>query len=213
MAEASKKQQWVDYCFKVIIIGDYKVGKTTLLCKYTGRELPRTGSAGTEISVDFRTKTLRRADKKVKLQIWDIAGQERFRTAVASYYRGASGVILVYDVSNRESFQNIGYWYAEMKRLCEPNTKGILVGNHRYKSDQREVSTEDGQHLAEHLELPFLETSTVKGININECFDQIVDILLDEMERSKQLKELTRLVLPASGQELKQIEACSCVVL
>ena len=103
--------------------------------------------------------------------------------------------------------------YAEMKRLCEPNTKGILVGNHRYKSDQREVSTEDGQHLAEHLELPFLETSTVKGININECFDQIVDILLDEMERSKQLKELTRLVLPASGQELKQIEACSCVVL
>lgn len=101
------RSNWVDYCFKVIIIGDYKVGKTTLLCKYTGRELP---SINNSVSVDFRVKTLHRGDKKVKLQIWDIGGQERFRTAVSSYYRGASGVVLVYDVTNRASFQNIGYW-------------------------------------------------------------------------------------------------------
>ena len=67
-------------------------------------------SADTSISVDFRVKTLRRGNKKVKLQIWDIAGQERFRTAVASYYRGAMGVLLVYDVTSRQSFQNIGFW-------------------------------------------------------------------------------------------------------
>lgn len=103
----TKSADWVHYCFKVIIIGDYKVGKTSILCKYTGREY-RTPS--TTISVDFRVKTLQRNGKRVKLQIWDIAGQERFRTAVASYYRGAVGVILVYDVTNRESFHNIGYW-------------------------------------------------------------------------------------------------------
>lgn len=107
MAAVSKSTSWSDYCFKIIIIGDYRVGKTSLLCKYTGREYRAPGST---ISVDFRLKTLQRNQKRIKLQIWDIAGQERFRTAVASYYRGASGVILVYDVTNRESFQNIAYW-------------------------------------------------------------------------------------------------------
>lgn len=107
MAAVSKGVDWVDYCFKVIIIGDYRVGKSSMLCKYTGREYRAPSST---ISVDFRVKTLRRNEKRVKLQIWDIAGQERFRTAVASYYRGALGVILVYDITKRESFQNIGYW-------------------------------------------------------------------------------------------------------
>jgi len=103
----TRQNDWVDYCFKVIIIGDYKVGKTSLLCRYTGREPP---SDDCTTTLDFRAKTVKRKGKRVKLQIWDIAGQERFRTAVASYYRGALGVLLVYDVTNRQSFQNIGYW-------------------------------------------------------------------------------------------------------
>ena len=106
MASAGARD-WVDYCFKIIIIGDYRVGKTSLLCRYTGSALP---NADKSINVDVRVKTLHKGDKRVKLQIWDIAGQERFRTAGASYYRGALGVLLVYDVTNRESFQNIGYW-------------------------------------------------------------------------------------------------------
>lgn len=113
MASSSTRPQsndWVHYCFKVIIIGDYKVGKTSLLCKYTGHQYR---SPSSTISVDFRAKNLERNGKRVKLQIWDIAGQERFRTAVASYYRGAVGVILVYDVTNRESFRNIGYWLVQ----------------------------------------------------------------------------------------------------
>lgn len=107
MAAESKSNSWVDYCFKIIIIGDYRVGKTSLLCKYTGREYRAPNST---ISVDFRAKILQRNGRRIKLQIWDIAGQERYRTAVASYYRGALGVVLVYDVTNRESFHNIGYW-------------------------------------------------------------------------------------------------------
>lgn len=113
MAAVSRCSDWVDYCFKIIIIGDYRVGKTSILCKYTGREY-RTPSS--TMSVDFRMKTLQRKEKRVKLQIWDLAGQERFRTAVASYYRGALGVILVYDVTNRESFHNIGYWLVKKRK-------------------------------------------------------------------------------------------------
>lgn len=100
-----------------------------------------------------------------------------------------------------------------MKRLCESTTKGILVGNRCHFSDQRQVSTEEGQTFAEHLEMPFFETSTEKDININECFDKLVDSVLESVERSKQLNEFTSLILPASGQELRQVEACTCVLL
>ncbi|XP_073257418.1 uncharacterized protein [Porites lutea] len=205
----TRQNDWVDYCFKVIIIGDYKVGKTSLLCRYTGREPP---SDDCTMTLDFRAKTVKRKGKRVKLQIWDIAGQERFRTAVASYYRGALGVLLVYDVTNRQSFQNIGYWHEEMKRFCDPDAQGILVGN-RCKSHLRDVQPEEGRQLAEHLQVPFCEISTAKNINIKECFDELVDCLLDDIERMQQMRELTTLVLPASGEEVRSTDACSCILL
>lgn len=98
-----------EYFFKIIIVGNYRTGKTSLLCKYTNQEYCP-GSDNSTMSVDFSVKTLERNNKKIKLQIWDTAGQERFRTATASYYRGARGVLLVYDITNRESFHNIMFW-------------------------------------------------------------------------------------------------------
>ncbi|XP_058953656.1 uncharacterized protein [Pocillopora verrucosa] len=213
MASSSTRPQsndWVHYCFKVIIIGDYKVGKTSLLCKYTGHQYR---SPSSTISVDFRAKNLERNGKRVKLQIWDIAGQERFRTAVASYYRGAVGVILVYDVTNRESFRNIGYWHEQMRKFCDPHAKGILVGNRCHLSHLREVQAEEGKTFAEHLELPFFETSTEKNINVIACFDELVDSIIEQMERGRQIRELTTLVLPASGEENRNVEACACTIL
>ena len=100
-----------------------------------------------------------------------------------------------------------------MRRSCEPNAKGILVGNRCHLSHLREVQPEEGKTFAEHLQLPFFETSTEKNININECFDELVDSLLEEMERGRQIRELTTLMLPASGQEDKGVEACSCMLL
>ena len=87
------------------------------------------------------------------------------------------------------------------------------MGNRCHLSDQRQVSTEEGQNLAEHLEMPFYETSTEKDININDCFDKLVDSVLEAGERSKQLKEFTSLILPASGRESQQVEACTCLLL
>lgn len=100
-----------------------------------------------------------------------------------------------------------------MKRSCEPNAQGILVGNRCHLSHLREVQTEDGRQLATHLQLPFYETSTTEDINIKQCFDELVDSLLKEIERTKQIRELTTLVLPASGQEARSTDACSCMLL
>ena len=100
-----------------------------------------------------------------------------------------------------------------MRRSCQPNAKGILVGNRCHMSHLREVQLEDGKQLAEHLQLPFYETSTTQNINIDECFDELVDSLLEEIERGKQMRELTTLVLPASGKEDRSTDACSCMLL
>lgn len=100
-----------------------------------------------------------------------------------------------------------------MRKGCESHARGILVGNRCHLSHLREVQPEEGKNLAEHLEMPFYETSTDKSVNINECFDELVDCLLEEAERRQQMRELTTLLLPASGQEDRAVEACSCMLL
>ena len=104
----TSSSEHADLFFKIVIVGDYKTGKTSLLCRYMNQEF--IASTGSTVTVDFSVKTLQRGETKIKLQIWDTAGQERFRTAIASYYRGAKGVLLVYDVTNRQSFYNIRFW-------------------------------------------------------------------------------------------------------
>ena len=100
-----------------------------------------------------------------------------------------------------------------MRKSCEPHAKGILVGNRCHLSHLREVQPEEGKNLAEHLQMPFFETSTEKNINIDDCFDELVDCLLEEIDRGRQMRELTTLMLPASGQEDKAVEACTCMLL
>lgn len=100
-----------------------------------------------------------------------------------------------------------------MRKSCEARTKGILIGNRCHLSHLRQVQPEEGKNLVEHLEMPFYRTSTEKNINIDECFDELGDSLLEEIETGQQLKELNTLLLPASGQEDKAVEACTCKLL
>ena len=106
----------------------------------------------------------------IKLQIWDTAGQERFRTLTSSYYRGAQGIIIVYDVTDRESFDNVRQWMHEIDRFANQGVCKILVGNKCDLEEERKVSTEEGMELAKHYELPFLETSARNSINVEQSF-------------------------------------------
>jgi len=110
---------------------------------------------------------------QVKLQIWDTAGQERFRTITSSYYRGAHGIIVVYDVTNYESFGNVRKWLQEINRYSNENVQKILVGNKCDMNFDRKVSFAEGKDLADEMGLIFMETSAKSSMNVNVAFEQI----------------------------------------
>lgn len=121
------------------------------------------------IGVDFRFRTVVVGDKKIKLQIWDTAGQERFRTITSAYYRGADGIITVYDVTSRDTFDHVVDWLNEVDRYANPGTVKLLVGNKCDRED-RNVPTETGESFANNLNLPFLETSAKTSVNVEAAF-------------------------------------------
>jgi Ras-related protein Rab-1A len=120
--------------------------------------------------VDFRFRTVKIDKKTVKLQIWDTAGQERFRTITSAYYRGADGIILVYDVSNMESFEHVSDWLKEVNRYAAPGTVKLLVGNKCDRTADRVVTEEQAKEFADELGIPFIETSAKSAKNVEEAF-------------------------------------------
>ncbi|KAG5641005.1 hypothetical protein DXG03_006388 [Asterophora parasitica] len=120
--------------------------------------------------------------KRVKLSIWDTAGQERFRTITSSYYRGAQGIILVYDVSNRESFEALPRWYSELETYVSSSVVKILVGNKVDKEFSRQVSTAEGETFAKRMSSLFIEASAKTSIGVNEAFQEVVEKILDTPE-------------------------------
>ncbi|KAL7069430.1 putative Rab2 GTPase protein [Cryptosporidium serpentis] len=156
-----------DYLFKYIIIGDTAVGKSCLLLQFTDHRF-RVDHDLT-IGVEFGARVVNIDSKQIKLQIWDTAGQESFRSITRSYYRGAAGALLVYDISRRETFNHLGRWLSEVKRNAAPYMTIMLIGN---KSDleRREVTTEEGSQFAQQNGLIFLETSAKTAHNVEEAF-------------------------------------------
>ncbi|KAI8965774.1 NCA2-domain-containing protein [Daldinia sp. FL1419] len=124
----------------------------------------------TTIGIDFKIRTIELDGKRVKLQIWDTAGQERFRTITTAYYRGAMGILLVYDVTDQRSFENIRTWFANVEQHATEGVNKILIGNKCDWEEKRVVSTEQGEALAKELGIPFLEVSAKSNINIDKAF-------------------------------------------
>ena len=122
------------------------------------------------IGVDFKIRTIEVDGKTIKLQIWDTAGQERFKTITSSYYKGAHGIIVTYDITDRESFTAVQTWMGEVEKHASDNISRILVGNKCDLEDQRAVSFEEGQELAEHFNVRFLETSAKDSKNVEQAF-------------------------------------------
>jgi len=167
---------------KLLLIGNSSVGKSSLLLRFSDEQwLPEDESSAT-IGVDFRVHKMEVKGKKVKLSIWDTAGQERFRTITSSYYRGAQGIILVYDVSNRESFEALPRWYSELETYVSSSVVKILVGNKVDKEFSRQVPTAEAQQFASRMSTLFIETSAKTSVGVKEVFQEVVEKILDTPE-------------------------------
>jgi len=157
-----------DYLFKLLLIGDSGVGKSCLLLRFADDTY--TESYISTIGVDFKIRTIELDGKTIKLQIWDTAGQERFRTITSSYYRGAHGIIVVYDVTDLESFNNVKQWLQEIDRYACDNVNKLLVGNKCDLTAKKVVEYAAAKEFAENLGIPFLETSAKNATNVEQAF-------------------------------------------
>lgn len=164
-----------DLLFKILIIGDSGVGKSCLLLKFTDRYF--NDSYISTIGVDFKIQTIQLDNKIIKLQLWDTAGQERFKTITTSYYRGAHGIVIVYDITDKETFLNVRNWLSEVHRYASDNVKILLVGNKSDLEKQRQVSIGEAQELANKLNIPFIEASAKDSTNVQQLFVKLTTIL------------------------------------
>lgn len=179
-----------DYLLKLLLIGDSGVGKTCLLFRFAEDKF--NSAFISTIGIDFKIRTIKVDDKNLKLQIWDTAGQERFRTITTAYYRGAAGIMLVYDVTSERSFENIKNWMRNIDEHASDDVEKMIIGNKADKNlpeDTRVISTERGQTLAMEHEVLFYETSAKDGNNVEDAFVAIARKIKDKMEEKRRQDE------------------------
>ena len=158
-----------NYLIKFIIIGDAAVGKSNLLVRYTSGQFKEEYQL--TIGVEFGSNNVIIGDNTYRIQIWDTAGQENFRSITRSYYKNTACAIIVYEISNKKSFENISSWIEECKNTAPKSILMVLVGN-KCDLDNREVTEEEGREFAEKNGMLFFETSALTGKNVEEVFKQ-----------------------------------------
>jgi len=188
---ATSKSASYDYLIKLLLIGDSGVGKSCLLLRFCDDSF--TPSFIATIGIDFKIRTIELEGKKIKLQIWDTAGQERFRTITTAYYRGAMGILLVYDVTDQKSFDAIRTWIRNIEQHASEGVNKILIGNKCDMNDKRVVDLEKGKELATEFKIPFMETSAKTNVNVESAFitlaTEIKKRLIDSAEDGKAPKK------------------------
>merc|ERR1712198_108327 len=167
-----------DLLFKLLLIGDSGVGKTCILFRFSEDAFNTTFIS--TIGIDFKIKTIELRGKKIKLQIWDTAGQERFHTITTSYYRGAMGIMLVYDITQPKTFDNIAKWLRNIDEHANEDVEKMILGNKCDMEDKRMVSKERGESIAREHGIRFLETSAKANVNIERSFLDLAEAILDK---------------------------------
>jgi Ras-related protein Rab-2A len=168
-----------DYLFKFIVVGDTGVGKSCMMMRFCDDKFDPQHDM--TIGVEFGAKNIKVKDKLIKIQIWDTAGQECFRSITKSYYRDSAGAILCYDTTNRASFNGIDKWLTEIKKECPVIPKIMLVGTKTDSVGFRQVSSQEGAALAEKYGLLFVETSSKSNIQIEKCFTDLAEEILNNI--------------------------------
>ena len=168
------EQNSPDIAFKILLLGDSSVGKTCFLKRYTDNTFQ--DAYLSTIGFDFKYKSITlKNGKTVKVQLWDTAGEERFRTIAKSYYRGSHGIILIYDVTNRKTFENIRKWLNQINEETSGKISILLIANKIDCVESRQVTKEEGKEMAKNAGLPIFEASAKDSTNVNESFQYLIE--------------------------------------
>ena len=179
-----------DLVFKILLLGDSEVGKSCFLMRYSENVFIE--NYITTIGLDYKLKTVKLdTGKTIKVQLWDTAGQDKYRTIAKNYYKGSHGILLLYDITKQSSFDNIREWVRDIKE--EVNEKAILflIGNKIDMEDQRKIPKEKGVELAEEFKIPFFEASAKSGENVDEVFKALYNKICEiygDLERERGTK-------------------------
>jgi len=192
-----------DLLFKLLLIGDSGVGKTCILFRFSDDAFNTTFIS--TIGIDFKIKTIELRGKKIKLQIWDTAGQERFHTITTSYYRGAHGIMLVYDITNAKSFDNIAKWLRNIQEHANEDVEKMILGNKCDMEDKRVISKERGDSISSENGIRFLETSAKTNVNIERAFVELSESI---MEKTPGISEPRQPLPPPAGSTSSKCGGC-----
>lgn len=169
-----------DHLFKIVVIGDYGSGKTNLMYRFVkGEKAPLIN-----IGFDFLVHTLELDLKKIKLQIWDVSITQRAHAITRSHYRGAKGIMMVYDVTNRASFESIRAWKRDVDEYAHEDAVLMLVGNKCDLHHQRQVSIKEGKQLASEFGIWYMETSALEDVNVEQAFVSLTQDIKEKVENA-----------------------------
>ena len=178
--------------FKILILGDHAVGKSCFIIRYTDDTFQDVYLS--TIGMDCKYKdVILEEDKSIRLQIWDTAGQDRFRSITKNLYKGAAGIMLIYDITNRNTFDNVKKWVNSIKEEVTSKVVIVLVGNKIDLDKKRQVQTDEGEQIAEEFDMPFFECSALTGENSNSAGEtgakKLVEVKAKAKQHGEQLKQ------------------------
>jgi len=193
------EEEEYEMMIKIILIGDSSVGKTNIMSKYLKGQFMANSKA--TVGVEFGSKAFKFDNHNIKAQIWDTAGQEKYKAITGAYYKGCKGAFVVYDITRKETFENVEKWINDLKVSADPKLNIILIGNKCDLEEKREVLKEQGEEKAKAFECAFLETSALNGDNIEKGFEMMAsEIFRRCMEGNSEQEDSGSL---EKGQEIK----------
>ena len=201
------------YILRVLTIGDKTVGKSSIIIKYIDNKFDE--NIKSTLGIDYKTKIIQKGDNLIKVTIYDTAGEEKYRHLIKNYYNGSNGILLIYDITNRNSFDDLNYWLEELKKNCNLNNLYIyLVGNKTDLEKKRQVSYDEAKNFADMRKIPYIEISAKTGDNIDKLFNNfikgtIICIIEQKKKDSSFLKESFKLsFLDKDEKTIKDKQCC-----